>query len=99
MAMLPPAPGRLSGTTLWPSCLLSASAMIRAKMSVEPPAANGTIMRIGAAAGYGPAARAVEEVMPQRGVADKPARRLLRLTSIVRLRFLVGHVARWRRAG
>src|SRR5215210_6339776 len=41
---LPPAPPRLSMTTCLPSCLLSVADSGRAKASVPPPAAKGTIM-------------------------------------------------------
>ena len=45
--MLPPAPGRLSTITGWPSFLPSCSPTTRATMSLAPPAAKVTIMRIG----------------------------------------------------
>src|SRR5689334_16643292 len=45
--MLPPAPARFSITTGWPSELERRSPTRRAKMSVEPPGANGTTMRTG----------------------------------------------------
>src|SRR4051812_39354578 len=44
--MLPPAPGRLSTTTCWPKFLVSSCATSRATMSVEPPGAKPTSMRI-----------------------------------------------------
>src|SRR5688572_18954835 len=45
--MLPAAPERFSTTTGWPSGPCARSAIRRAKMSVEPPGANGTIRRSG----------------------------------------------------
>src|SRR5215218_3293282 len=45
--MLPPAPGLLSTTKDWPSDLVSSCATARARMSVVPPAGNGTTMRTG----------------------------------------------------
>src|SRR5688572_16116853 len=45
--MLPAAPARFSTTTGWPSGACSRSAIRRAKMSVEPPGANGTTRRTG----------------------------------------------------
>src|SRR5687768_15556584 len=45
--MLPAAPARFSTTIGWPSGPCARSAMRRAKMSVEPPGANGTIRRNG----------------------------------------------------
>src|SRR5882757_6346731 len=45
--MLPPAPPRLSITTGWPSAAEIRSATRRPTMSALPPAANGTIIRIG----------------------------------------------------
>ena len=47
--MLPPAPGRLSTTTCWPSRSPSLGATIRTVASVEPPGGKVTIMRIGLA--------------------------------------------------
>src|ERR1700704_264842 len=41
--MVPPAPGRFSTSTAWPSCALSFSATVRAMMSVALPGVNGTI--------------------------------------------------------
>ena len=45
--MLPPAPARLSTMTGWPSSVVSAWPMMRARMSVVPPAAKGTTMVTG----------------------------------------------------
>ena len=45
--MLPPAPARLSTMNCWPKALVSSGASARARMSVVPPAANGTTMRTG----------------------------------------------------
>ena len=45
--MLPPAPGRFSTTTCWPSALVSWSAITRAKMSVDWPGGKGTTILIG----------------------------------------------------
>src|SRR4249919_816755 len=45
--MLPPAPGRFSAITCWPSALVSWSAITRARMSVDWPGGKGTMMRIG----------------------------------------------------
>src|SRR6218665_2366080 len=44
---LPPAPGRLSTTTLQRFCSAIFCATVRAIMSVPPPGGNGTIRRIG----------------------------------------------------
>ena len=44
---VPPAPARLSITNCWPSRWPSFWPNTRAKTSVEPPAANGTITRTG----------------------------------------------------
>src|SRR5262245_56656727 len=44
---LPAAPARFSTTTGWPSDWRSLSAATRARMSVEPPGAQGTTTRIG----------------------------------------------------
>src|SRR6266487_3447025 len=41
--MVPPAPGRFSITTGWPSCAVSLSETVRAMMSVPLPGVNGTI--------------------------------------------------------
>src|SRR4051812_12575305 len=49
--MLPPAPARFSTTTGWANAAARRSATRRAKMSVEPPGANGTTRRTGFA-GY-----------------------------------------------
>src|SRR5687767_11115029 len=49
--MLPPAPGRLSTTTDWPSDSVICCAITRATISVPPPGANGMIRRTGRA-GY-----------------------------------------------
>src|SRR5882672_5309563 len=49
--MLPLTPGRFSITTAWPSAPPSRSPINRAKISVDPPGANGTTIRIGLA-GY-----------------------------------------------
>src|SRR6218665_1045663 len=46
---LPPAPGRLSTTTLQRFCSAIFCATVRAIMSVPPPGGNGTIRRIGLA--------------------------------------------------
>src|SRR5688572_447850 len=46
-ATLPPAPGRFSTVTGWPSCFDSSLAMARAVMSTPPPGGNGQTMRIG----------------------------------------------------
>src|SRR6266849_7939266 len=43
----PPAPGRLSAITGGPSAAASFAPTARDKMSVVPPAANGTMIRIG----------------------------------------------------
>src|SRR5467141_2446331 len=44
-AMLPPAPGLFSITTVWPHTSCRRLPMRRAVVSVEPPGANGTTMR------------------------------------------------------
>src|SRR6266404_8780719 len=45
--MLPPAPGRFSAITCWPSALVSWSAITRARMSVDCPGGKGTMILIG----------------------------------------------------
>src|SRR3954470_2165520 len=45
--MMVAAPGRDSTTTLWPQCSIIFWPITRAMMSVEPPAANGTMILIG----------------------------------------------------
>src|SRR3954468_24624270 len=45
--MLPPAPGRLSTITCWPSAALIGAATRRAMISPPPPAEDPTMMRIG----------------------------------------------------
>ena len=47
MPMTLPPPGRFSITSGWPSPLLTSGSMMRARLSVPPPAPNGTIRRIG----------------------------------------------------
>lgn len=42
--MLPPAPGRLSTTTVWPQVFDSSEATVRVKKSEEPPGGNETII-------------------------------------------------------
>ena len=50
--MAPPAPGRLSTMTVRPSTGASLSAMMRARISVVPPAVNGeTMVTVPATAG------------------------------------------------
>lgn len=46
-AITPPAPGRFSTTTLWPSASPMPLPTWRATISVMPPAPNGTTSRIG----------------------------------------------------
>lgn len=46
MPMVPPAPGRFSTTTGWPSATLRRSAIGRAMVSVAEPGVKGTMMRI-----------------------------------------------------
>src|SRR3954471_20008250 len=45
--MVPPAPGRFSTSTGWPSAAASLSLTLRAMMSVALPGVNGTTMRTG----------------------------------------------------
>ena len=45
--ILPEAPERFSTTTGWPSAWRSGSARVRARMSVDPPGAQGTVMVTG----------------------------------------------------
>ncbi len=45
--IMPPAPGRLSTTTGWPSSSLRPGATARALISTLPPGANGTTIRMG----------------------------------------------------
>ena len=47
MPMTLPPPGRFSITSGWPSALLTSGSMMRARLSVPPPAPNGTTSRIG----------------------------------------------------
>ena len=47
MPMVDPAPVTFSMTIVWPSVSFILSAMIRAIVSVGPPAANGTMMVMG----------------------------------------------------
>src|ERR1700712_5351870 len=54
--MLPPAPGLFSTTNCWPNSSEILAATTRARMSVVPPAANGTISLTGRVAH--PSARA-----------------------------------------
>src|SRR5437870_5270213 len=49
MPMVPPAPGRFSTTSGWPSAAASLSATGRAMVSVADPGVKGTMMRIGLA--------------------------------------------------
>lgn len=59
---MPAAPARLSMTTGWPTRLARASPMVRAMMSVAPPALKGTTTRmglVGHAAGLPACARAL----------------------------------------
>src|SRR6188474_797222 len=44
---LPPAPARLSTMNCWPNAFDSSGATARARMSVVPPAANGTTILTG----------------------------------------------------
>src|SRR5215468_2824968 len=55
--MLPPAPPRLSITTGWPNALEMRSPTRRPTMSALPPAANGTIRRIGRSGYFANASR------------------------------------------
>src|SRR5688500_1061072 len=68
--MLPDAPARLSTITDWPSDLVSCSASERARMSVEPPGAQGTTRVIGRSGHWAEASAAkpqsVTSVMPRR---------------------------------
>src|SRR5882762_6451047 len=45
--MVPPAPGRFSITTGWPTCKETFSDTVRAMMSVPLPGVNGTMTLIG----------------------------------------------------
>src|SRR5256885_1412240 len=47
MPMVPPAPGRFSTSTCWPSAAESLSATGRAMVSVAEPGVKGTMMRMG----------------------------------------------------
>src|SRR3954467_4467636 len=47
VAMVPPAPARLSTTTAWPKSSASRAPTKRATRSTDPPGANGTSMRTG----------------------------------------------------
>src|SRR3954466_5080195 len=55
--MLPEAPGLLSTTNGWPNDFDRCSESVRARMSVEPPGAQGTIIVTGLS-GHAPCARA-----------------------------------------
>jgi hypothetical protein len=46
-AIVVPAPGRFSTITCWPRLFVISAAVVRANVSVAPPGANGTSMRIG----------------------------------------------------
>src|SRR5258708_2202091 len=58
-AMVPPAPVTFSTTTVWPNARPMRSAMMRAMVSVGPPAANGTVTVTGRE-GYAWAAATIE---------------------------------------
>ena len=47
VAMLLPAPDLFSTRTVWPSRVCSHSAMMRTRVSVEPPAGNPMVQRTG----------------------------------------------------
>src|SRR5687768_5521277 len=47
VAMVPPAPGRFSTMTDWPSASARRCAYMRVAMSMPPPAAKPTMMRMG----------------------------------------------------
>src|ERR1700675_123693 len=53
---MPLAPGRLSITTCWPRLSLSFGAIVRARMSVMPPAPLGMMRRIGRTGNFSAAA-------------------------------------------
>src|SRR4029079_18168762 len=63
---LPPAPGLLWTMTGWPSFLASCSPTIRATMSLAPPAAKVTTMRIGLSAAHAGQASAAAPAAPAR---------------------------------
>ncbi|MNT64360.1 hypothetical protein D3C72_2022530 [compost metagenome] len=82
--MLPPAPARLSTMTDWPSSVVSAWPMMRARMSVVPPAAKGTTMVTGllgkacAIAALLPSRPApAMAAMPAQAAADSAKRRVV----------------------
>ena len=81
--MLPPAPGRLSTITCWPSRSPSLGATMRTVASDEPPGGKVTIMRIGLAgqaAGAGVCASAPTLAANNRPKAERQ-RSKLRMTS------------------
>ena len=47
MPVVPPAPATFSTTNCWPSAFEKYSPVMRAMMSVGPPAANGTMIVTG----------------------------------------------------
>jgi hypothetical protein len=85
---VPPAPGRLSMTTGWPSAEPRPRAMARASRSVAPPAGNGTTMRIGLLGQAWPAAQGAAS-------ARTAATALRRVGFIVDLVFSEGDRASW----
>src|SRR5262245_8288374 len=68
MPIVPPAPGRFSTITGWPSCAVSFSATVRAMMSVALPGVKGTVTRIGLA-GQGCAHAAALEASSAAGIS------------------------------
>src|SRR6476469_2314691 len=81
--MLPPAPGRLSMTTCWPSRSPSLGATMRTVASVEPPGGKVTMMRIGLLGhGAGAGACARPAAAPAINAAATPRVRTNRFTEV-----------------
>src|SRR2546422_8260150 len=70
--MVPPAPGRFSTTTVWPSCAVSLSETVRAMMSVPLPGVNGT-MNLTVFAGQACAHAAACAAQSARAATDLPS--------------------------
>src|SRR5688572_33371524 len=92
--MRPPAPPRLSAIICWPSAGESFSAMRRATVSVPPPGAFGTMMRMGLV-GYC-CACAIEQVTQIPTTTDKTVIRTSR-SVLLTLLHTVGVEDRFRR--
>jgi hypothetical protein len=74
-AMLPPAPGLFSITTVWPHTSCRRLPTRRAVMSVEPPGGNGTTMRTFLSGQFAPSAREASMDGAAMAAAVRPANR------------------------